>query len=572
MPPKMLVDGLDSIRTEKILKANKELRLSLLSKGEPLTIEAWGMSMYPFIKRGDRLKVVGLTLADKPRVGDIVAVHQQGSEREWFYIHRVIKVSGKDSETMILTKGDAADFPDEPCGRELIAGRVCSIERGLLTFNLRSDFWKPISFAIAALSKKYPAFLKSLSACFSLLMEWRLFPLKIKNRLIKGETISFNSEELILTLARMHLGQQLVSKAARLVKEGIDWEFACDLTIKSQSTKLVIDSLKILKQQVTIPEQVLERLRQAHFLTLAKTAVAHQDAISIASLFSRHNMPLIILKGTFLSERIYADISTRGISTDIDLLIREEDKEGAALLLKEAGYKKEASDEIGKWRWQNNFTKAGATMVDLHWDITMMGRNAERIRGLWSAARMIEKESYCYLELEEEALLLYLSSHLVNSNGWTQLKFLCDIHELLVAHGEKIDWQRLAGKAKKWQMAGSLFAALSLTEQVFGFVLPEIFSPEIKPNILKKTLIRSFLNRQVVLHNCLRRKLMDKFLSYIFFELVEASEVKDYLRILTRVFFPPMESLGNRGYITRFFNGLKKLLDMQINLCKNITN
>ena len=57
-----------------------------------------------------------------------------------------------------------------------------------------------------------------------------------------------------------------------------------------------------------------------------------------------------------------------------------------------------------------------------------------------------------------------------------------------------------------------------------------------------------------------RRRLMDKFLRDVFFEIIEAGSLEEYAAVFRRVFFPPKEIMGNRTYVPRFFKGFLRLL------------
>ena len=102
----------------------------LLACDVPIRLQPAGLSMHPFIRRGDYITVTPISFNTPDGSGDMIApgdcvIFREGSER-WL-IHRVIGINHK-KET-ILTKGDALLQSDRLVPREMIRGRVTIIHR-----------------------------------------------------------------------------------------------------------------------------------------------------------------------------------------------------------------------------------------------------------------------------------------------------------------------------------------------------------------------------------------------------------------------------------------------------------
>jgi len=344
------------------------------------------------------------------------------------------------------------------------------------------------------------------------------------------------------------------------MKKGINWELFSELVMRNQVAILVYDALKELEPYASIPKPVYDRLKLAYLHTLSRTTSSHKELMDILKLFDKEKIPVFPLKGTLLAKRFYGDISARGINADLDLLIKEEDKDAAKHILEKTGYQCGKADDVLAWQWEYNFTKHEATAIDLHWDITMMCRSKDRIEGLWKGSRCVEEDDTKYYELKEEELLLFLCAHFANSGGYKQLRYVCDINELLSKYKDRLDWDSLIKKAKSWKLSNSLFFALKLSKNLLNSEVPFEVLSRIKPGCFKRVFIKVFANRKVVFRNGLRRRLVDALLSYIFFELIEAQSPKEYLSIFKRVFFPPKAAIANKNYIQRSLGGLAKIL------------
>lgn len=542
---------------EEVDKFAKGLHLSLLREGKSIYVNAWGGSMYPFVKSGDRIRIVPIDKR-KIKIGDIIIVNMRAQKGPWFFAHRVVKIVEYDGKTIYFTKGDFHKKGlDAPVPEKLIVGKITQIIRRGVEIDLEHPLWRYFNSVIAKVSLSYPRILPSLSRYINLIIEWKRLPFKVKNRLKKGNPLRYNADELFLICARKELNGKLTKQAIELIKEGIHWENFAESTMKNGVTILVYNGLLQISPYVHIPQSASDTLKNTSFFILSKTLTHHREILKLLKIFALREIPIIPLKGTLLSKRLYQDIAARGVSVDFDLLIEEKNKEECCALLKNEGYSL-SIDGKGEHRWwQYSFVKPKAQLVDLHCDITPMVRSPQRIEGIWKGSRLVEEEGICFYELEEEELLLYLSAHFVNSSRFRQLRYVCDINELLYKYKEKLDWGSMVEKAKEWKLSNSLYVALKLSKDLFDSDFPLEALKKLKPNVLKQILIKLFVNKKVYLRNCLRRRLINTFQRYIlFFELIELGSIVEYVSILKRVFFPPKEVMGGRNYIIRILKGI----------------
>jgi len=88
-----------------------------LRHGRAVYVRAWGSSMTPALRPGERLRIAPVHAA-AVRVSDIVLVEAAAGPR----IHRVIALAG----SRITTQGDAMPRPDPPAPAAAVLGRVCA--------------------------------------------------------------------------------------------------------------------------------------------------------------------------------------------------------------------------------------------------------------------------------------------------------------------------------------------------------------------------------------------------------------------------------------------------------------
>jgi len=340
-----------------------------------------------------------------------------------------------------------------------------------------------------------------------------------------------------------------------LIKESKDEADFLALIFTKGISYLTYQYLKTHPQNFSLKETTLQALKTRTLVISTRNSYYQEELKKILTTFKENNLLVIPLKGLTLSWRLYKDINCRDESVDFDLLVKEEDKEKAKEILLDLGYSWRTPQEILKWQWFYQLSKPKQKGIELHWDITMMKRSKERIEGLWQARELVDWEGVEYYDFKPEELLLYLCSHLVNSDALRTLRAICDIYRLLEKYGQEINAQSLLEKAKRWQLLGSLYTGLKLQKDFFGLKFLEIKIP-----LYKKIFINFFAHKRVVLRGGRPRKILDKFLSYILFELFEASTLKDYYHIFKRVLFPPKEAIRSRSYCLRIIKGLVKLI------------
>jgi len=379
-----------------------------------------------------------------------------------------------------------------------------------------------------------------------------------------------NSAELVLACTQRNLDARLEQRVRSLIKAGIDWGYFIESAQLGGVTTLAYRTLSTIRPLGRIPQEALANLKSNYILITFKTALQHQELTGLLKFFAQKGIVVSPLKGTFLAGRLYGDIAARGLSADIDLLIKEEDKQRVAALLQKLGYVFGSDKEIPQRQWQYSFFKPKAAGLDLHWDITMMGRSQARIEGLWQDSRLREEDGISYYEFQSEELLLYLSAHLANSSRLRQLKYVCDIDALLRKYADDLDWGRISQKARNWRVSGSVYAALRLSQDLFVSPLPQRVLAGLRPNLLTRMWTKMIFNQEVFLGRGFRKRLVSKFLCDILFELLEARQLSDYAAIVKRVLLPPVETLRCRkakhskpalcSYLWRIASGAGKLL------------
>lgn len=105
---------------QKLSEAVKDL----LSQGHSVELSAYGRSMIPFLRPGQKVKLTPTELSQIVR-GDLVAFHKQ----DYLVVHRVHAVHTTNDGIQLITKGDSNLNPDAPVTSENYLAKVDGVYR-----------------------------------------------------------------------------------------------------------------------------------------------------------------------------------------------------------------------------------------------------------------------------------------------------------------------------------------------------------------------------------------------------------------------------------------------------------
>jgi len=132
----------------------KGISEDLLNNGIDVRINSRGLSMFPFIRTGDKITI---SPEKNLNIGDII-VFKRNEEK---VCHRLVKTYEKEGIKYFRTRGDSSFDFDEPITANQILGKVIRIERENVTLARRImlliypvlKFGRLNAFVISALIK-----------------------------------------------------------------------------------------------------------------------------------------------------------------------------------------------------------------------------------------------------------------------------------------------------------------------------------------------------------------------------------------------------------------------------------
>ena len=260
-----------------------------------------------------------------------------------------------------------------------------------------------------------------------------------------------------------------------LLEQPLDWDWLLAMSERHGLLPLLFTHLKAQAADL-VPASQLETLRQRFQENLSSsmglTGVLHK----VLSLFHSHGVEAIPYKGPVLAQQFYGNLALRPFS-DLDLLIRHRDVPAAARLLLDAGFHPEsgaavpAADGSLGAAGQFAFVGENGALVELHSERTL--RHFPRpldIEWLLGHPTTVSLAGRDVRTLARDRLLFALAVHGAK-DFWSQLKWICDIAELLRAapgldshllNLSPLPWTALWSDARRFGCERMLLLALRL--------------------------------------------------------------------------------------------------------------
>jgi len=289
----------------------------------------------------------------------------------------------------------------------------------------------------------------------------------------------------------------LITSGTKLGSGGIkdiDWNHLFQTARANRLDGIIYDSLDRNGLFESLPEEVRKKFEESYQQTVINTRVYLETAGEIASVFSRAEIDLIILRGPTLGLTLYSRPYLRPYG-DLDLLIRKEDLQIAKKILGDLGLISLPGLLPDRYFEKHHLHLSFKdprrnAIVELHWALDHpYTLYTVDYASLFSRGEKASFEGLKIPALSPDDRLITLCLHLVKhcpflpqlieeddlpnlllKGGW--LIWLLDIHLLLAARGESLNWESIRGKAEKWGIDKQVEICLSAAGRIFQTHLP----------------------------------------------------------------------------------------------------
>ena len=258
-----------------------------------------------------------------------------------------------------------------------------------------------------------------------------------------------------------------------------DWSEVIGAAVRHGLAPQLFDRLNDLGGLDGLPGGAARRLKRIYLGSLARGARQAAGLSEILDRFNRSGLPVIVLKGPHLAEKVYGDWALRPMG-DFDLMVRKEDLDRAVELLKGSGYEPSRGINIGSQVKINAdlpvLSKRGGSDIELHWTLERPSSPFMiDVEGLWERAVMATVAGTGTLVLSDEDLLLHLCVHAAYHHRFSfGLLPLRDVSVVMERLGDGIDWRRFVERARRWNAERCVSLTLRLAQELFEFEVPAV--------------------------------------------------------------------------------------------------
>lgn len=216
-----------------------------------------------------------------------------------------------------------------------------------------------------------------------------------------------------------------------------------------------------------VPAFFFRALKEKREAATLYNMLLKSEADKIVAQMEHRAIKAIVLKGVWLSRRLYGNIGSRG-TLDIDLLVKPEDMAAAAEVLAACGYGNMEGRSYSAYHAL--FAKClrqspQPINVELHWHLLMPDLCRLDSGRLWNDAVPLES----YRHIRELAvpdmfytLCLHGSKHVMSS-----VKHALDIFVALRRYGSEIHYDTLLARAREEHTHSMVIMALSVVYRLF---------------------------------------------------------------------------------------------------------
>lgn len=314
------------------------------------------------------------------------------------------------------------------------------------------------------------------------------------------------TETLLRLLALTADEQQLAETLHETPEER--WNPILDAAARHELTLLLYNRLRNAPAGMA-PEWVLERLHADYLAAAVRNTLMLHHATEILTSLKSAGLEVIVLKGLYLVENVYANIALRTFG-DIDLLVRRDKVAEALKVMQQSGF------TLSSWydpaetntdlKHLPPLEKPDAPTVEIHWTLV---EETEPFRvepqGLWQRAMDASVAGVAVQALSLEDLLLHLSLHFTYQHRLhAGLRNLFDIAETLRHFSAQVDWQKLVQITHEWGTERITWLTFRLLKLVTGAEVPAEALQALQPPgendlIVAKALAQLFSNVQIEL-------------------------------------------------------------------------
>jgi hypothetical protein len=307
--------------------------------------------------------------------------------------------------------------------------------------------------------------------------------------------------ELLLCCARTRLDAPVSERLRNLAQLDIDWKALLQTARCHGLLALLYRNLAATAPDL-MPQAVLDEYREQYRIAAWCNLFLTTQLVQILRRLEETGIRVVPLKGPVLAATLYGDLTLRDFG-DLDILIPPEQAWQARDVLIAAGYRPHApatpihaAIDFRSPR-EHHFALTsldGRVIVEVHWRLAQpcyaFPLDSDR---LWRCLVRVPLATTTVAGFPPEELLLILCQHGAK-HAWNQLKFICDVAELLRAQLD-LNWDRFRQRVRTIGCERMVDVGLLLAQKLLGADLSGETSNGTRTDPMVQALVREVCER-----------------------------------------------------------------------------
>ncbi len=305
---------------------------------------------------------------------------------------------------------------------------------------------------------------------------------------------------LLLCCARTQVDSNTQNRIQILTAQNLDWDYVMAIATQQGVRSLLYYNLSRICPEA-VPPKIFDKLQNLFQIRAQRNLFLTGELIKLLNLLEANQIAVIPFKGAVLAGSLYGNLALREFC-DLDILVSKQDVPKAMQLLIAQGYESpmqldtqekpylqfDQFLESGSYKRAYDFVrKDGKVAVDFHWSMTnRLFAFAGDFHYFWSHIQQISLFGKSIPSFSPEDLLLFLCLHGAK-DGWSKLKWICDVAELIRTYPE-LKWEQVIKQSRTLGTERMLCLGLCLANQLLDANLPELIQQKIDGSPIVRSL------------------------------------------------------------------------------------
>ncbi len=216
-----------------------------------------------------------------------------------------------------------------------------------------------------------------------------------------------------------------------------------------------------------IPTEFKEALSKQYESQLIQNLLIKNQTDLVLSSLDKRNIFVIPIKGPLFSKKYFNDFAARS-SSDIDILVKENQVKETIACIRSLGFKTEEKNDEGHFHKTFSKPLPGSSiplLIEIHWNLLKENTSNLSMDEIWSHAIPITNYQFV------KELSIFYTFYFIILHAWRHnldsMKHFLDIIQIIHKHHNELDIELLLQTARKHKTFKRVKRTLSIVYQLF---------------------------------------------------------------------------------------------------------